>query len=142
MDDKDKRLLSLLRRNARLPIVALARELNLSRSATQERLAKLEKSGAVAGYTVVEGSPNAARQSAHILVRLEPGRHCSQIVPRIRGLPYITGIDSITGVVDMIVNVDADTMESVEEIRNAIAKVAGVAGVTTHMVLHRHVAVR
>jgi len=142
MDDKDKRLLSLLRQNARQPIVALARDLNLSRSATQERLSRLEKSGAVAGYTVVEGSPNPGRQSAHILVTLEPGKHCSQVVPRMRGLPYITGIDSITGVVDMIVHVDADTMESVEATRNAIAKVAGVAGVTTHMVLHRHLAAR
>ncbi|RVL60625.1 AsnC family transcriptional regulator, partial [Sinorhizobium meliloti] len=39
LDEKDLKLISLLRRNARAPIVALARHIGLSRSATQDRMA-------------------------------------------------------------------------------------------------------
>ena len=57
MDEKDKLLLTLLRRDARRSIVALARDLNLSRSATQERLQKLQASGAIGAFTIVKGRP-------------------------------------------------------------------------------------
>ena len=50
MDERDRRLLDLLRRDARQPIVGLAKALNLSRSATQERLAKLQSAGIIDGF--------------------------------------------------------------------------------------------
>ena len=49
LDAKDRGLLSLLRTNARLPVVALAKALGLSRSATQERLQRLESGGTIQG---------------------------------------------------------------------------------------------
>jgi DNA-binding Lrp family transcriptional regulator len=45
LDAKDHELLALLRRNARTPVFTLAKALGLSRSATQERLQRLESSG-------------------------------------------------------------------------------------------------
>lgn len=138
MDDKDRRLLALLRQNARAPVVALARHLGLSRSATQERLARLERSGAIARYTVVEGSPSPARQSAHLLVRLRPGVACAQVAPRLRGVPGLAAIDSVAGPVDLLVSLDADSAAGIEAGRAAVAGTPGVAEVTTLVVLLRH----
>jgi len=64
MDAKDKLLLTLLRRDARQPVVALARELNLSRSATQDRLARLQDTGVIGGFTVADGVAAERPQSA------------------------------------------------------------------------------
>ena len=75
MDDKDRLLLSLLRRDARRPVVALARDLGLSRTATQDRLAKLQASGAIAGFTIV-GGDERAREIAYLMVKLERGARC------------------------------------------------------------------
>lgn len=138
MDEKDKRLLSLLRRDARMPIVALARELDLSRSATQERLSKLQKSGAIACFTVVEGIPSKARQSAHFLVKLESATGCSQVASYLRKIPLLTKIDSVAGNVDAFVEIEADTTEDIETARAAIAAIPGVAEVNTFIVLWRH----
>lgn len=138
MDEKDKRLLSLLRRDARMPIVALARELNLSRSATQERLAKLRKSGAIVCFTVVEGTPSKARQSAHFLVVLEPRKRCFQVAPYLRKIPFLTKIDSVAGSVDLFVEIEAETTEDIEAARAAIAATPGIADVNTFIVLERH----
>jgi Lrp/AsnC family leucine-responsive transcriptional regulator len=138
MDDKDRRLLALLRQNARAPVVALARHLGLSRSATQERLGRLVRSGAIARYTVVEGSPSPTRQSAHLLVRLGTGVACAQVAPRLRGVPGLTAIDSVAGPVDLLVSLDADSAAGIEAARAAVAGTPGVAEVTTLVVLLRH----
>src|SRR5690606_16605682 len=55
LDDIHRKLISLLRCNARTPTAALGRQLALSRSAVQERLKRLERDGVIAGYTLVVG---------------------------------------------------------------------------------------
>ncbi|MCX7257815.1 MAG: Lrp/AsnC family transcriptional regulator, partial [Polaromonas sp.] len=48
----DHQLIQLLKVNARLPIVQLARALGCARSTAQLRLKALEDSGVITGYTV------------------------------------------------------------------------------------------
>ena len=52
MDDTDRRLLEILREDARAPTAQLARALGLSRTTVQSRLERLERSGVITGYTV------------------------------------------------------------------------------------------
>ena len=73
-------LLALLRLNAREPVASLARKLSLSRTAVQDRLRKLEGSGAIAGYAVKlgkEGKSNGI--SAMITLGVEPKRQIEQL---------------------------------------------------------------
>ena len=134
MDDKDRLLLSLLRRDARRPVVALARDLGLSRTATQDRLAKLLATGAIASFTIVDGD-GGTRESAFLMVQLDRGVRCAQIAPKVRILPAVEAIHSVTGAVDMIVRVAAEHVEGIERARAEIAGLAGVAHVVTHVVL-------
>jgi Lrp/AsnC family leucine-responsive transcriptional regulator len=136
MDDKDKLLLDLLRRDARRPVVALARDLGLSRTATQDRLAKLQTSGAIERFTIIEGQ-GGARDCAYLIVKLDPGFRCAQIVPKVRNVPGVEAIDSIAGPYDMIVRVSAEHVEGIEKVRTGLVQIPGVAEVTTHIVLER-----
>jgi DNA-binding Lrp family transcriptional regulator len=138
LDEKDLKLISLLRRNARARIVSLARHIGLSRSATQDRLSRLEESGAIAGYTVIEGTPSAIVQAAHLLVSFENGKTCDQVAPRVKSIPFVTRIDSLAGEIDLLVSIDADSVESVEEARRRVAAIPGIASATTALVLRRH----
>ena len=138
LDDRDRRLLDLLRRDARLPIVALARELNLSRSATQERLAKLQSAGIIDGFTIRESAKAGARQSAYLMVSFENGFRCAQIVPKLQRVPSVGMIHSVTGPIDLVVRIDADDVAGIEAGRSAIAAIDGVASVSTSVVLERH----
>lgn len=52
LDDVDRQLIALLRDNARLPVVALAKALRVARATVQNRLTRLEKNGVIVGYTV------------------------------------------------------------------------------------------
>jgi DNA-binding Lrp family transcriptional regulator len=138
MDEKDKLLLSLLRRDARRPVVALARDLNLSRTATQDRLARLQASGAIAGFTVVEGGQSPARESAYLIVRFAPGKRCAQVVPKLKAIPAITLIHSVTGPVDLIVRIEAENVAGIEAARAALDALPEIAELSTYVVLERH----
>lgn len=138
MDEKDLKLIALLRRDARASIVSLARQIGLSRSATQDRLARLEGSGAISGYTVVEGSPSPIVQAAYLFARFEPRKTCEQIAPRVRAIPFVTRVDSLAGDIDLIVGIEADSIENVEKVRASVAAIPGIDTVTTTLVLKRH----
>lgn len=138
MDDKDRLLLTLLRRNARASIVGLARDLGLSRSATQDRLAKLESSGAIAGYTIVEGAKVHSRQPAYLLVTLRQGARCAQVVPKIKRLPRVVLIHSLAGQIDLLIRIDASDVAEVETTRSAVAAFDEIVEVKTSIVLERY----
>lgn len=138
VDDKDRLLMTLLRRDARRSVVALARDLGLSRSATQDRIAKLSASGAITGYTTIEGNA-AAAQSAYLMVRFVPGKRCADILPRLRVIPSIAMAHSLAGPTDLMLRVDGDSLAEIEAARSAVAVVPGVAEVQTHVVLERHI---
>jgi DNA-binding Lrp family transcriptional regulator len=52
LDNLDQQLIELLKVNARLPVVTLAKSLGCARSTVQLRLKALEDSGVISGYTV------------------------------------------------------------------------------------------
>ena len=138
MDEKDRLLLTLLRRDARAPVVSLARDVGLSRSATQERLARLVSSGAVAGFTIVEGEGRGGRQSAYLMLSFRPGYRCAQVVPKLKRISGVAMIHSVTGPTDLFLRLDGDSVADFESARAAVAEVPGVASVSTAVVLERH----
>jgi Lrp/AsnC family transcriptional regulator, leucine-responsive regulatory protein len=138
MDEKDKLLLTLLTRNARSSILSLARELGLSRSATQDRLKRLTVSGAIAGFTILESRSTRVSQTAHMLITLNTGSTCAMVVPKIKKLSSIAVIHSIAGAYDLIVQVDGETMLDIEATRSLISAMQGVRDIETIVVLERH----
>jgi DNA-binding Lrp family transcriptional regulator len=55
LDALDLQLLTLLEEDGRMTLSALARRVRRSRSAIQERVQRLERSGHIAGYTIRRG---------------------------------------------------------------------------------------
>ncbi|MGI8931961.1 MAG: Lrp/AsnC family transcriptional regulator [Sphingomicrobium sp.] len=138
MDDRDRLLLTILRRDARRPIVALARDINLSRSATQERLQRLQSRGVIRGFTTVEGDAAGVLQSAYLTIAFSPGYRCAQLLPKIRQIPGVGLIHSLTGSTDLLIRVDGESVAAIETTRSAIAEIAGIGPVSTSVVLERH----
>jgi Lrp/AsnC family transcriptional regulator, leucine-responsive regulatory protein len=138
MDDKDRLLMALLAKDARRSIVALARDLDLSRSATQDRLAKLVTSGAIRKFTIVEGEETAARETAHLLIRLDQGVKCAQVIPKLKAYATVTAIHSVAGDYDIIMRIDAINVSAIEATRASIVAVPGIASAMTILTLQPH----
>lgn len=135
LDEKDKILVAALRRNARESLVGLARSVGLSRTATQERMRRLERNGVIKGYTVELASEHDPAVRAMIAVTFDPGFRCKQIVPRLAGIPEIVACHSLTGSIDLMVMVSCETNAALDRIRDTVASIQGVATATTHIVL-------
>ena len=138
MDDKNKLLIAQLRKDSRRPIVALARDLDLSRTATQERLAKLVASGVISKFTIEECGPTGGVQSAHLLIKLEKGFKCAQVVPKLKALVAASVIHSVAGQHDILMRLDAQDMVAIEAAQANVAAISGVAEVVTLVALETH----
>lgn len=138
MDEKDQLLLTALRRDARRPLVALARDIGLSRSATQDRLNRLLRNGAISGFTTVEPADRAGKVAAYFLVTHAPGGSCAKLMPKLEKMPGVRSVHALAGPIDLAIFAEAPDMAGIEIIRSAIDALPLVSSLTTHMVLERH----
>lgn len=135
MDDKDETLLFALATNARESVVSLARKVRLSRSATQERLARLEQSGIIQGYTVRLGDGRRDTVSAFVAIRLTSGVKSDKIIQELRHVAEVRACHVIAGDVDIIVRVTSGSMSGFDKVRQRLERTPGVADITSHMIL-------
>jgi DNA-binding Lrp family transcriptional regulator len=133
--ESDQRLLTLLRTNAREPVAVLARKLGLARSTVQERLARLERAGVIAGYTVREGAVFTGRQiSAHVMMSVDP-KQGERIVAELRRIPEVRSLSAVSGEYDLIATVAADTTAKIDGILDEIGKIKGMERTMSSIIL-------
>lgn len=139
LDEKDEALLAALGRNARATVVDLARRIGLSRSATQDRLARLEREGVIVGYTVRRGSTSSrSRLHAWLQIRYMDGVKCAHIVPQLRRERDVTSIFTLSGDPDVLAEVEADDIAVLDSLADRLRSIPGIARVTSHVVLAAH----
>ncbi|SEL78148.1 transcriptional regulator, AsnC family [Roseivivax marinus] len=125
IDDTDAALLNALRENARAPVAALARKLGIARTTVQARIDRLEAQGAIAGYTLKPGAKLSPALRATVLVSVEP-RAGASVLARLKALPGIVAAHTISGRVDLIVEVTASTTEDLDRTLDRIGEESGV----------------
>jgi DNA-binding Lrp family transcriptional regulator len=135
LDETDRRLFALLRENARAPTAELARKLGLSRTTVQNRLARLERSRAIAGYTVtVPPEIESALVRAHVLITLAP-RQGAAIEVALRRIPEVRVLHSVSGPFDLIAVVAAASIGELDVLIDRIGSLDGVERTTSAIVL-------
>ncbi len=138
LDPKDVRLIEMLRTNGRMPLVTLARELGLSRSATQERLHRLEQHGVIRGYTALVAWPDEGHIDVWFTIRLDAGVQCAQVVPQILAMPEVRLCHALAGDIDALVRASARDAAAASAVRDRLASLPGVSSVVTRLVLAAH----
>ena len=134
-DDTDRRLLALLREDARLSTAALARRLGVARTTVVERMKRLERDGIVAGYTVRLNARVQGRMlRVHVLLSVDPKKGES-VVAALRGIPQVRGVYAISGAFDSLVFVEGDTTEEIDGVLDAIGTLPGVGKTQSSLVL-------
>jgi DNA-binding Lrp family transcriptional regulator len=135
MDDLDQHLLARLRENARAPVAELARGLGLSRTTVQSRLARLERSGVIAGYAVKLSEAEAARRvHAYVMLTVEP-KQAAAVTSALRRLPGVRALQSVSGPFDMIASVEAAGVAEMDALIDEIGAVRGVERTNSSIVL-------
>ncbi len=138
MDDTDRQLLALLRDNARLSVVALAQKLRVARATVQNRIARLEADGTIVGYTV-RLRPEAEGQRIRAITSIEiEGHHGDAVRRALRGHPSVVALHTTNGRWDLMAELRADTLESFDQLLNAIRSIPGISNTETSILLSTH----
>ncbi len=127
LDVKDRKILSILARNARMPAAAIAREVGLSKDTVNYRIKAYEKKGLIQGYRAVINIERFGLSNYHLFLTLskplpDEGKTLAQ---KLATLSYIRTVIQYTGAFDFeLAVVAADVME-LEVIIAEVGKVCG-----------------
>ena len=135
LDEKDMLLLKALKKNARASLVSLARDIDLSRSATHDRITRLEETGVIKGYTIKLEDAVLPSVRAFLTIKFEIGSGGTDVVHAICQIPGVVTAHCVTGDIDMIVYAEYDTIEGLAYLRDKIAQSEGVTHVSTRQIL-------
>jgi DNA-binding Lrp family transcriptional regulator len=135
LDDKDRQLLGLLRQDARLPTAALARELGVARTTVVARLQRLTKTGVITGYTVRLNSELRKRMlRVHALLNID-AKKGDAVVDALRDIAQVRAVFTISGVMDCLALIEAETTDEIERVLDAIGVIPGVEKTQSSLVL-------
>ena len=139
LDSTDQRLISLLRKDARLPVAALAAKLGVSRGTVTNRIAKLEGARVIIGYTVQlrpDARPNEIRAWMGILVE---GNQTREVIANLLGEPGIATLHDTNGRWDLLAELRAATLAELSEVLERVRLLKGIRGTETsiHLASYR-----
>jgi len=135
MDDTDRRLMALLRDNARLPVATLAKSLGVSRGTVQNRINRLAERGTIQGFTIrLREETDVPRIRAIMMIEVE-GERSDRILKELRGNPEITAVHTTNGRWDMVIELNTDTLEAFDRVLHRIRQIDGIAASETSLLL-------
>lgn len=114
LDEFDRRLIDLVRRDNLTPARILADKVGLSISAVLRRLRRLREEGViVADIAVIDPALTGSALTMHVLVRMkEAGRRSMDaFARRITRYPEVTGAWEVTGDDDFVLKIQVGSME-------------------------------
>ncbi|AOZ52520.1 Lrp/AsnC family transcriptional regulator [Chromobacterium vaccinii] len=138
MNDTDRQLLALLRDDARISVTALAEKLRVSRATVQHRIARLEESGVIVGYTVkVKPEAEARRIRAWMCIAVE-GNKTAAVMQALRGDPSAHALHSTNGRWDILAELRADSLEQFDRVQGRVRLIPGISASETSILLSTH----
>jgi DNA-binding Lrp family transcriptional regulator len=136
-NDLDARLLDLLRRNARTSTTALARHLGVARSTVQARIERLERRGAIAGYTIVRASAYDERMvRAHVMIQVDAHSQ-TKVEQALAAMASVSALYTISGAHDLVALLRTDSTQALDAAIDAIRNLDGVLSTTSSVLLAR-----
>jgi len=135
LDDLDKSLVAALKRDGRASLAVLAGELGVTRSTVRARMARLEASGQIAGYTVVTKSDLATSPVRGLMMLEIEGRGTEKVAGRVALMAEVTAVHSTNGAWDLIVEIGTQTLEEFDQVLFAIRRLEGVTRSETSLLL-------
>ena len=133
IDNLDKKILSILSKNARIPFKDVAAECNVSRAAIHQRVQHLIEAGVITG-SGFDVNPKSLGYSTctYVGITLEKGSMYKDVVEELQHIPEVVECHFTTGPYTMLVKLYARDNEQLMELLNGkLQSVHGVVATET-----------
>lgn len=135
LDSKDLLLLDALKKNSRASLVSLARDIGLSRSATHDRILKLEESGIINRFTIDIDRTLLPMTRAFLSINFSTGSAQKELANIIHAIDGIEAVYCLSGDIDMLAYCECNSDDALSSLRDDIARLDGVVSLSTRHVL-------
>ncbi|QPC86772.1 AsnC family transcriptional regulator [Mesorhizobium sp. NBSH29] len=133
MDRTDKRILALLEKNARLSAAAIGREIALSRTAVQDRIARMEATGVIQSYRAITAEDGGMARAMIFVAIAE--RPCDKALGWLAALPGVTAVHSLAGEIDAVMTVALPSLAELSSLNDKIGTSPMVASARCQIIL-------
>jgi DNA-binding Lrp family transcriptional regulator len=131
-------LIGLLRENARLPVIALAGRLKVSRGTVQNRIDRLTANGTLTGFTV-RLKPDAEPQRVRAITMVAvDGEHANAVLKLLRNIPEVQPLHTTNGRWDIVVELGVESLEAFDQALQRIRLIKGISSSETSLLLSTH----
>jgi Lrp/AsnC family transcriptional regulator for asnA, asnC and gidA len=137
LDDTDRKILSFLVNNARMPFLEIARECGISGAAVHQRVKKLEENGVITGsQMLVKPGALGLNVCAFISISLSEDNKYPEVTEALRHIPEIVECHFVTGRAALLLKVYCiDNDHLMETILNTIQRIPYVQSTDTMLSL-------
>jgi Lrp/AsnC family transcriptional regulator for asnA, asnC and gidA len=141
IDELDRKILSIITQNARIPFKDVAEECNVSRAAIHQRVQRLIDTGVItgSGYSV---NPKflGYQISTYIGIKLEKGSLYKNVVPELEKIPEVVECHFTLGPYTLLIRLFAKNDEHLMQLlNNQIQEIPGVVSTETLMSLEERI---
>ena len=135
MKDLDNQIIALLKRNARMLVTQMARELGVSRVTIDAHIKKMETSGIISGYTVKLGTEEFRHKvSGWILISVQANKE-EHAIEKMIGTPEITRLHTTNGKWDLAAEIQVPTLEHFDAVISKLRQIDGITETDTSLLL-------
>lgn len=136
VDGTDLEILALLKRDARRTLTDIAKRVSLSAPAVKRRIARLEESGVITGYSVEVDHARLGRPvEAFTELRMAGNTKVEDIAGIADGLPEVEAVYTIAGDPDALVRIRVRDVQDLTRVIDLLRRSGKVTGTKTLMVL-------
>ena len=133
LDEKDRRILDILKEDARRSFVDIAQAVNLSEPAVRRRIKNLVDAGVIRRFTVETEIGQGA--SAITLISVNPAIPTAEISVKLLTMEGVDVVYEITGQYDIAVIVSGSSIASINKSIDDIRRLEGVGNTNTVIIL-------
>lgn len=135
MKDLDNQIIALLKRNARMLVTQMARELGVSRVTIDAHIKKMETSGVISGYTVKLGTEEFRHKvSGWILISVQANKE-EHAIEKMIGTPEIARLHTTNGKWDLAAEIQVPTLEHFDAVISKLRQIDGITETDTSLLL-------
>ena len=137
LDEKDRQILSIIQKNARIPNVQLARRLQMAPSGVLERVRRLEKRGIIRSYeTRLDPEPAGKGLLVFLFIRTDESIGETGVAKRIAEIPEVLEVHVISGEDCYLVKLRVGNAQELTKLmRERLGKLKSIRATRTTIVL-------
>ena len=132
MDDLDRRILDVLRRDARIPYTEIASQVDTSEGTVRNRIERLSDEGVIERFTVATRTGNV---KAMIEIGVNVAVDTSAVAERMAEWPEVDFVWQVSGREDVVLVVDAVDTQGVNDLITQARNMDEVIETKTRLIL-------